>query len=299
MNTPMTARRPMAPLPLPVRQLLIAALVMSLAVLIPWTPLRAVIVLPLALLAPGYAVVVAAFGLRRRLDVVPTLALSAVLSLALYPLLSLLMYAMGILVSEASVLFGADALIGVMIVAVLLRTRLGLPVAEATLPSLQFDAAIRTRSVWNGASGGIRFLITVAIAIILLAITMQMLPKPIPTPYTQMNLAGRWAHTGSIVYANPRTPQHIQFAVTNHTNQAQTYRIVPLFDTKTIWPGDVIQQLAVGKTWVGTVSGYVPAAGCIHRLSINLYQGNATQVLTSLTLWLRGTPGLPLSCQGH
>lgn len=298
MNAPMTSRRLLAPLPLPTRQLLLAALAISLGVFIPWTPLRALIELPLALLAPGYAVVVATFGPRKRLDVVPTLALSAVLSMALYPLLSLFMYGLGIRVSEASILLGVDVLILLMVAAALVRTRLDLPVVGATRPSLQFDALIRAGSLWNGTRGGVRFLITVAIAVALLAVTMHMLPTPIPVPYTQLNLAGRWAHTDSIVYADPHQPQHIAFSVTNHTNQAQTYRIVPLFDTKTIWPGHVV-SLAVGRSWTGTVSGYVPAAGCIHRLSINLYQGNDTQVLTSLTLWLRGTPGLPLSCQGH
>lgn len=296
MNPSTTNRRLLTPLPLPVLQVLVAALVMSLGVLIPWSPPRALIVLPLAALAPGYAVVIAVFGLRKRIDVAPTLALSAVLSLALYPLLAVLMYAVGIHLSTPSVVISTDIVIVLMVMVVALRTRLGLPAAEATHPSLQFDAAVLARSTWNGLSGGVRFVATVVVATVLLAGTMHALPKPLPSPFTSMSLHGPWAHINAVIHATPHKKLNVEFSLSNHTNKTQTYHIVTTLDKQPVWSGHTV-TLRDGATWVGAVGGYVPAQGCVHQVVIAAHLGNDPTAVASLVVWVRGAPGLPASCQ--
>ncbi|HKO25604.1 MAG TPA: hypothetical protein VJY65_12810, partial [Chloroflexota bacterium] len=78
-----------AALPPPARLLLVALGVMNLGVLMPLPALRAALTLPLALLVPGYAVLMAAFGHRQRHDAPLTLAFTVLLSMAMYPLVAL------------------------------------------------------------------------------------------------------------------------------------------------------------------------------------------------------------------
>src|SRR5262245_2804142 len=85
-----------AALPLPARLLLAALGLMNLGVLEPLPALRAMITLPLALLVPGYAVMMAVFGHRPRRDTLPTLAFIVLLSMVTYPLVALTLYAAAI-----------------------------------------------------------------------------------------------------------------------------------------------------------------------------------------------------------
>ncbi len=281
-------------LPVQVVIVLSGIALMTIFTPIPLGLTHVLVVLPIALLAPGYAIMLATFGLQPHVDAVPAFALSAILSLAAYGLLGVALYVVTIPLSMASVLIGTDLLVLLLIGATVLRTRRGMAAVAWTAAS--FDAATAVRTGWNGARGGIRFVAIVGVVCVALLGAQRALPKQAADPYTQFYLAGTWSHLSSIVHAQPHKKLNVEVGITNHTHQARTYRITPLLDNAPTWHARDV-TVPSGRTWMGAVVGYVPATGCLHRLSISL-SAKGTQALAGpLTLWLRGAPGLPASCK--
>ena len=112
-----------AALPPPARLLLAALGVMNLGVLVPLPALRAMVTLPLALLVPGYAVMMAVFGHRPRRDAPLTLAFTVLLSMATYPLVALALSAAAIPIRTGSVMLSTDGLVALLVAVAVLRTR--------------------------------------------------------------------------------------------------------------------------------------------------------------------------------
>ena len=112
-----------AALPPPARLLLAALGVMNLGVLVPLPALRAMVTLPLALLVPGYAVMMAVFGHRPHPDAPLTLAFTVLLSMATYPLVALALYAAAIPIRTGSVMFSTDGLVALLGAMAVLRTK--------------------------------------------------------------------------------------------------------------------------------------------------------------------------------
>ena len=278
---------------LPVRLLLVAMAVMTAAVLLPLPLSRVIIALPLALLLPGYAVLSAAFGRQQRHDMAAVLALSALLSLAIYALLGVVLYVITVPISEASVLIAADGLVIGLAAVTVARRRAGTPLAAWPAPLPEHVAA--RRSPWSGARGGLLFAGTMGVVIVALLIAMGLLPKPPAQQYTEFYLAGRWSHVASVVATHPHQPLAVEVGLTNRTLHGQNYRIVPYLDNAPSWqPREV--TVPSGRTWTGVVSGYVPASGCAHRLSIELRLKGRRGALDRLTLWVHGTAALAASC---
>src|SRR5918911_4448372 len=138
-----------AALPPPARLLLVALGVMNLGVLMPLPALRAALTLPLALLVPGYAVLMAACGHRPRHDAPLTLALTVLLSMATYPLVALALSAAAIPIRTGSVMLSTDGLVAFLVVVALLRTRRERRIIAVAVAPFVITAGLR--SSWNGA----------------------------------------------------------------------------------------------------------------------------------------------------
>jgi uncharacterized membrane protein len=265
--------------------LLVAMGLMNLGVLIPVPLLRAVVVLPIALLAPGYALLMLAFGDRPRLDAASTLALGILLSMAFYPLLALALYAASISLSTESILVGTD--LSVMLLARLAVWRTQAHGAPAALPTRTIDAASMPRSVRNGTRGSILFVGVLSAVALSLTVALHMLPKPVDPPYTQFYLTGRWSQINTIAIL-PHERLKVSVGVTNHTHKTRTYRIVARFDSQAPWAPRVV-AVPADRTWIGDVSGRAPDSNCVHRLSIALYESGTRTPLNSLIVWTRGS----------
>jgi uncharacterized membrane protein len=282
-----------AALPPSARLLLVALGVMNLGVLVPLPPLRAALTLPPALLAPGYAVLMAAFGHRPRRDAPLTLAFTVLLSMATYPLLALALSAAAIPIRTGSVMLSTDGLVALLVAVAVLRTRRKRRIT--TVSVVPFVTTTGLRSPWSGARGGVLFAVLVAIAIAALAAALPLLPAPTDQPYTQFYLAGSWAHLGTMVQVRPNQRLAVELGITNQTHRRQRYQIVPRLDGGPGWRGRAV-TVPAGRSWTGSMSGHVPADGCVHRLSIALRGDRNGKALSPLTLWVRGAPGTSRSC---
>jgi uncharacterized membrane protein len=280
-------------LPLPARLLLAALGLMNLGVLAPLPALPAAVTLPLALLVPGYAVIMAVFSNRPRRDAPATLACTVLLSMATYPLVALALYAVAIPIRTGSVMVSIDGIVALLVAVAVLRMRHRAPVSS--LPVAPLAAATVLRSAWNGARGGALFAALVAIVIAVLAGAMALVRAPTDQAYTQFYLAGSWAHLNTIVRARSHQKLVVDVGIVNQTHRRQSYQIVPRLDGGPDWPGRVV-TVPDARSWTGSLSGDVPQDGCVHRLGIVLRMGRNGNALSPLTLWVRGAPGPSRPC---
>lgn len=271
-----------------------ATVLMTLVVASPLDALRPLIA-PIALIAPGYGLLLALHGPEMRLDGPVALALAGMLSLTAYALLGLALHVLSIPLSRASVGIGVDLVVAPVLVVVLLRWRGATPLAWprslAALgvrhPSAPIALAAAGRSggaphSWVGAyaaAGGI--------ALALLLVVTHASSKPVPAPYSSLALAGSWAHIHGIVQARTGADLAVAVRVSNQTHAAQRYSIVPALDGAAPWRTATV---AVGPdlVWSGLVRGAVPADGCLHRLTIALRRGKRAVMDGPLVIWVRG-----------
>jgi hypothetical protein len=190
-------------------------------------------------------------------------------------------------------MLSTDGLVALLVAVALLRTRRERRIT--TVAVVPFVTTAGLRSPWNGARGGVLVAVLVAIAIAALAAALPLWPAPTDQPYTQFYLAGSWAHLSTIVRARSHQKLVVALGIINQTRRRQRYQIVPRLDGGPGWPRRTV-TVPGGRSWTGSMSGYVPADGCVHRLSIALRVGRKGKALSPLTLWVRGAPGTSRSC---
>jgi uncharacterized membrane protein len=265
----------------------LAACVLSVCVLVPQTYARAAIVFPIALLLPGYVIVLAAFGPARRFDWVPTLCLAGLLSMAFYPLAGLLLAAVSIAPSTQSVVGAVDVLVAATFVVSAIRS---------------LRAAPRHRAPWlpaepphNAPAHGMearRMLVLTVAALTLagigLAAARALEPRPATQPYTAIYLAGPQSHQPTPVVAAAGAPLRVVVGVTNHTGRRQTYRLAPTVDGTGAWPVRTV-SLPPGARWTGPLGGTAPAGHGLHELVVKFTTEPRGTAVGSLTLWVRTT----------
>jgi len=268
---------------------------MSIGVLMPIAAIRALVVLPTALVVPGYAAALAIFGPRWR-DGALGLALGVLLSMALYPLLTLLLYAASIRLSTASVLAATDALTAVFVGIVALRNRPMVWAGAAGARDIADRNSAKLDGPWSDWRGIALFAALVAVVVGALALLMPALPSPVASPYTQFYLTGNRTQVHSIVRPSAGRRLVVTVGITNRTHLPQRYLIMPRLDNAR-WRGRTL-RLGDGGTWSGAIGGTVPARGCAHQLAIRLYavSGGDDRKIGTLTLWVHDASALSRAC---
>jgi uncharacterized membrane protein len=268
----------------------VAACALSLAVLVPEIYLRAAVAFPIALLLPGYALLLLAFGPNRRLDWLPALSLSALLSMAFYPLAGLLLAAVSIASSTRSAVSAVDVVVAVALVTCALRTRRQAPGLDNSWLPAEPPRDERTRGI-----GGRRMLVLVAMTLALaglgLGAAWRVEPRAMEQPYTAFYLSGAWSHVSTPVAARGRAPLSVVLGVTNHTHRRQSYTIAPTIDRSIAGPTRLVTLLP-GATWTGPVRGPKPGDRGLHELVVTLTMSPQGTPVGTLTLWIR--TALPL-----
>lgn len=266
----------------------VAACALSLGVLVPWVYLRAALVFPVALLLPGYAILLLAFGPGRRFDWVPALALAALLSMAFYPLAALLLAAVSVAPSTRSVIGAVDVLVAASLLACVPRgRRRRAPGADASwLPT----EPARDEPEPGMSGRRVLVLVTVALAVggLGLGVARHVEPKPVAQPYTAFYLTGARSHLSTPVRARAGKPLSVVVGVKNRTHRRQTYRLTPTIDGRAAWPARVV-TLAPGAAWTGSVRGPAPGTRGLHELVVALSAKPQGARIGTLTLWLKTT----------
>ena len=283
----------------------LAAGALSGALLVPDTSVRAAIVLPIALLLPGYALLLLAFGPGRRFDWVPGLALSALLSMAFLPLAGLALAAATVPPSTRSAAGAIDAVVVVALVASLARAwrRRGAHPDEAWLPAAPPADAGGVRGL-----GGRGATALVACALALAGLGLAVAPRfepqarhrrptrPSPSAARSRPAARpppprcRPCRPPSARRRSPAAPaprSTLQVAVANHTLRRVTYRLTPLVDGGA-WAARTV-MLAPGAVWHAGLAGRMPGGDGLHELVITLSEQPGGRAVGDLTLWLQTT----------
>jgi hypothetical protein len=270
-----------------------------------WLPtpaMRAMLVLPAALLAPGAAACYALFGPCMAPSRTPRAALWLMVSLALLPLLALFLQVGGHPLRTGTIARNLDALILLLTAGGSVRSltvayaargqRLpaGAPSSTGARVPPADGAAVLRRMV----RGPFRVVVLLLGVAPVLVCALLALPKAPPAPYTRVALAGRWAYLRAPARSSGWAAVPIRLA--NHNARAMTYTVAPTLDDRQRW-ATLSLSLAAGTTWSGTVRGAVPADGHLHRLSITVSAARGNR-LPPLTLWIqdaspRGRASLP------
>ena len=265
----------------PLARVVVALAGIAFGIYLP-APLRAVVVLPIALTLPGYALLA---GLRARRvgdDPLATLAVSAIVSVALLVLAALAMYSAEVRVSAPSVAHLIVAFVAVMILlAPSLRTAPAATRGELALQGVGSFAGLVLPAAAIGAAIGV------------VALSLALLPGAAVARFTDVSLAGPGATATDAARVAPRVTQRVPITLRNRSGGTQVYAIEPAME-RGHWYGTTV-RLRDGQRWTGAVIGRVPAGGCLHRLRITARPLARSDRAVSVTTWLR-TRELPASC---
>ena len=275
--------------------LIVATAGLVLGSMVPVTPLRLMMATPLALLVPGWAVLLIAFDATPP-PLLPPTALAALLSLATYPLLAIGLNSAGRPLGRQGLLMAVGALVLVALAAMLCRA-LGEALRAAPARHARDPAygqvhgdAMRADDIWRAERRCERAraatYVTAALASTALALAMlRLLPQAQPTAYTTLALGGQWAHLDHVVLETSERVT-IPLQIANHTGQVEIYRLSIDIDGRAEGSVRTI-RLGSEATWDGTVAALAARDGRLHRLRISLGSGTAQQ---ALTLWVQGAP---------
>jgi uncharacterized membrane protein len=225
---------------------------MTLASVLATGALRAALVLPFALLVPGYALLRAAVPSRELRDPFAGVALGVVLSFAFYMAVTLAMTAASVKYSDSSVLIASD--VGIALLALVAFVR------GATAAS----AALGVRRAVRSAV----FVVAIASAVTLAVVLKDALPGPQPQEFTQFYITGPIARASGPVRLAGGESLHVSLAVTDHSRPGQlarSYRITSRVDQRS---SSVLatRTLAPGQTWTYTAAVPIPRDGALHHV---------------------------------
>jgi len=275
--------------------LIVATAGLALGSMVPVAPLRLLMATPLALLVPGWAVLLIAFDAAPP-PLLPPTALAALLSLATYPLLAIGLNSAGRPLGQQGVLVAVGALVLVALATMLCRA-LAEALRTASARHAQGPAyeeehgdARRADGLWKPGRRRERAVpatyVIAALAATVLALAMlRLLPQAQPTAYTALALGGQWAHLDHVVLETSERVA-IPLHIANHTGRVEIYRLSVDIDGRAEGSVRAI-RLGSEATWDGTVAALAARDGWLHRLRITLGSGTSQQ---ALTLWVQGAP---------
>jgi hypothetical protein len=213
--------------------------------------------LPLALTAPGAAIVDAVFPPGVVLGVAHRLGLSTILSLAVYPILALAVFSTATPMSHRTVA---------------VSTWLACA-AAAAVSHVRSRTSVAPPLAAEGPPGGLRLrpLALPAAAVTAAALvawaSVAVLPRAAPAPHVDLALDGAWALASGVVPVDAEHPVAVQVLVVNATPSDRTIELLAEVDGVTAWQ-PVARRVRPGDRWHATLTGTVPADACRARLEI-------------------------------
>jgi hypothetical protein len=272
--------------------ILLGALAFTFLVTVPVEALRATFGMTAAVLFPGWAVLAVAIRDEMKLDTLPRLALTLMVSLAVYPLVLIGGYAAGAHISRDAALVGID-LVG-LVCAGVRRTQ---PSERGDADSLA-DAGVAGRRA--AAPGGTDWTpyalagVVAAVGIVMLVAWTTFGPVR-PAPYDSLALTGPSAATDNLLHAAPQGSLTLSVSVDNGSAHAHSYTVSGLPDGSGPWRPVLIDVAAHGS-WTGSLKGDVSADGCARRMSVEATRDDAPIGSAPLTIAVWFTSGATATC---
>lgn len=252
--------------------MLVAAGVLVLVALLPWA-VRSLVVLPLALVLPGHALLAALDRPDRGLGTGGRLALRVILSLSAISL-SVLAVGSVVGVSKASVLAGTWMFVSI-----------------AALASWTRDVPTKAESAgprWT--QSGVVLVLTALVGLVVVVGALVLLPEPLDSPYSRISVTGTSKASGSPIRVRSGTTASVQVQVENQTAKTHAYRVIPAIDGGALWKAPKV-RLAPGERWSGTIEGKVPKDACLSRLTVSLAADGKAAGVAPLVLYVRNEAG--------
>jgi hypothetical protein len=236
------------------------------------TGLAGVLVLPIVLLVPGFALLRAIVPRGGERDAVLTVGMSAALSLAFYILAALVMHALSLEYSRENTALVTVA--GVVLCSAVAFVRRGEETGKRRLPSVP------------AALTGVAFCAALAAAAVLAVQLERHLPKGAPEPWVELSAENPLASADGPTEVPPGEPFVVPLRVDTSGGSPATYRLTARVDRESPRAA-ASQRLAPGATWRTSVASVVPADGRLHRVSFTLEADNGRAPL-ELVLYARG-----------
>lgn len=256
---------------------------LALSTAIPSEIARPIVALPLAICAPGFAVLRVIKG-PRSADLFG-LGLVILVGCATYPLLGLLLYVAGIAIELESTLL---AVLGVCAVSAAIEAlrlvRDGpSPVVDGVYPWfswLRFGYPTGSR-IYIAAAAWL------AVTGVLVAGAMVLLPTRDETDYSAIYLnppAGDEAFLSPDAAGQVRVPM----TVANETEEGRRYTISPVIDGRRDWGTWGVEVQSRRDSEV-TVGGQLSGNQCLHHIVVQLRDTESQDVVNQLSVWARSS----------
>lgn len=255
---------------------------MSASTLLPASPARTVLVLPLALLLPGWALLRAVTGSSDRRDLGLAVGLSVMLSIALFVLIALAMSAGSVPLRARNFVIGLDVVLAALALFVHARERVtgsrteqaaGLTSAlrsRVRVPYRRIAVGVAVVTVLGGTFAG------------LLATYSSVRPvEANENPWIGLSLVGPLAHAGAVLNRAPGESVQLGVEVNNHTRAAQNVRVRLQVDGGA-WRLVQSQPVGADASQVEQVRLTAPRGAGLHHV----------------VLAIDGAPGLPSASVG-
>jgi Protein of unknown function (DUF1616) len=264
------------------------AALLSASTLLSSGPARTVLVLPLAMLLPGWALLRAVTGSEDRRDLGLAIGLSAMLSIALFVLIALAMSAGSVPLRVHNFVVGVDVVLVVLAAIIHARERVTRSRAEQPPPLTSAGRSrFRVPTRW----------IAVALATAVLAGTFAALlatyssVRPVEAndnPWIGLALVGPAAHNDAVLRSAPGQSVQLGVEVTNGTRTVQKVTILVQVDGGA-WRSESPQVLGLGTSTVERVGLSAPRRAGLHHVVLAI-NGSSGVPGASVGTWVRVVP---------
>ncbi len=252
-----------------------AAMVMAVVAVLPLGAGRAVINLPLLLLLPGHALMVALRGPDAGLELAGRIGVRIVASLSL---LGLALLAVGSVID-----LGRTVVVLTVWAVVVALGLVGVARGRAVEPE-GAPAAVWTQS---GVLLGLAGVVTTALVVAGVAL----LPEPRQEPYARLSVAGETRDAGTPLVLEEGNDVVVHVEVENgDEDDAHRFGVVAALDGGGQWDS-VAKRIGAGATWTGAIEGDVPADACLSRLRVSLTRDGEPAGVNPLILYIRNETG--------
>jgi hypothetical protein len=255
--------------------LVLAAIIVAVAQWLPAGPPRAIVVVPILLLVPGWSACLAVFGRSRPADVVIELTFAVVLGMSVIILNGLIVNAVGLRLSERSLLVGPGVVACVALVVAWVRgTAATLPIPVAKLGRVGLAVGVLGCSLAIGVGG--------------VVYAADRLPSQASPAFAELSFAQSYVRRAQA----PQVPAAHNVSVPVQMRlrgvARAKYNVLTYVDGAQV---DVAHVDVAAPLWTKNFVVTAPRGRCLHRVQIIFYPQTRGLEVVSLDTYLSVTSG--------